>query len=705
MSSTLYSLFMENVFKLVETMVVKHHESAQKINEIVLAKGYQVSDDPSTWKYYLNLAGEYHQSDLDDINIINGGASDYMQIKIASDTGSVNVDFTKTLIDPINGNISIANEYQYGSYYYNELLTKYPDFEELILGILTPIPLSVSINSDDNTILYMGGYYREIITDTFGTRSRFVKQSSDGLQDSNLIEDNETSVIVATESFIINFIEKWHNVDYVKNHNLYVPVLLATLYSKLPGFIVSERLKRAHTPEAHSFLIREYFESNGRLSKYVAELPLKQRLYLYRNLTWLQNNVGARFVFNELVNNVATPCRVPLSRYSLRHNLTHVPEEILPRPTIRREVVNFRQAGSSRDANDINTILIREIPLARDNSYNLANVELEIEEDIKYSQNNRLPTKIVESQMIDYTDLYVYPLSRFLFDMWLYKAANNTYTGAIYVTNPSTGDRLSLTPRNALILALFCYNKGATGNDLVNIPVINAFMVPREVDALNSTFPGLPTAIQLKSKLDSDYITLDICQRLLGSLVVDNTINSSDAFYTETVKIYSEFKRRYVMAVKHLDIDARAQMEFGVSQLYWLNLPCSLSSLSYSQWFAQTGISIGELTPSEYLRLADNIVKLAIGNRESSSDKLGRLQNAVIEIIKHFSSYTVQFISSLNDSNGLVYEPKTIRGSNITTRVNSSGYVPIAKPNLINVAVSNTANYNLGFGSIYQIDE
>lgn len=705
MSSTLYTLFKDSVFELVETMVIKHHDVALRINEIIKAKGYVVDDnDQSTWKYYMNLAGEYHQSDLDEIQYINKTSANKMQIKIASDTGSINVDFTKQLIDPITGNVSIANEYQYGGFYYNELLSNYPEHEELILGILNPIDISIAIAVEDNSILYMGGYFKEITTDLFGTRTMFTKRTFAGRNDKYLIEDNETSVITDTELYVKNFFTHWHNPDYVEHNNLYIPSVLGVLYSKLINYIVSARIKRIQTSEAHSFFIKEFFDSNGYLAKYIPPLPIKQTLYLYRNMGWLQKYVAREESFKALVENLATPCGVPLSGYSLRHNLTHVPENLLPTPVVRREVINFRQAGSSRDSNQLLSILNRELPLARDNYYDLDNVKSKMEERLTYSQGNRLPTKIVDSQMVDFTDVYIYPLSRMLYDMWLYTASTGKYTGVIYVTNPSTGDRISLTPRNAFILAVYCYHKGNSDTELVNIPVTRAFMIPRETTSSNATYPALPTASALKAKVPSEYITEDICNRLIGTLSIASTFASADIFYTEVQKLHNEFKRRYTMAVKHLDIDARAQMEFAISQLYWYDYTIELSTLTYPEWFIQTGISLTDISKADYTSLANNIVKQAIGNRSSNSDALASLQEAVIGIMKHFSSYTTQFITSLNNSNAVVYEAKTLRSGNINSTINSGGNIRINNFSLLDFTVTTEYNVEYDLGTVYDVD-
>lgn len=671
MSSNLYNLYISGIYEIAQTLLYKHDLTAQAVNKGVVEKGYPVNyNDRSTWKYYLNMAGLYHQSDKDIISSNNSNGSPYMQIKIASDTGSIDVDFTESLLNPLTGNITIANEYQYNGYLYNELLTRYPEHEELILGILNPIPLSVSLNAQDGDILYCGGYKRTVVTDALGVRVSFTKLKIDGLNDKQLIEDNEIDIINDVESFIKNYLTRWHNPDYPPHHNLYCAVMTGIIASHIPSVIFNARLKRIHSSETHSFLMREYFESKGRLDKYTSNLPLKERLYLYRNLRNLTHGVGKQESFKAIVDNIATPLRIPLAGYTLRHNLTQVPENILPNPVIRREVINFRQVGTGREAVDIHNLLHREIPIAKDNGFDIDNVELSIEERVQSSGNNRLPTKIVDSQMLDLSDSGVFPLARVIYDLWVYGVFTNTYKGVIYITNPATGDRISLTPKNALILAIFCYSKAYTGNDLVNIPSMSVSMIPRSaINQLFPSFPLLPNSALLKQSINSDYIGLPFCVSMLGQPYEIPLMTSTDQFYREATKIHNEIKRRYTLCVKQLDAKARSRTEYGMSTLYWLNMPVVISNQTYVDWFAQTGISVSGLSPESYVNISTEIIRQISGNRPNNSQLIKEIQDSVIGLLKHFSSYTTQFISSINNASTIVTARRGIRGTNIKEKM------------------------------------
>lgn len=72
MSQTLHQIYQSKAkIVLARTMVVKFHSIAEAINQTLIDQGYTVDvNNPSTWKYYLNMFGEYHQADKDRLRAI-----------------------------------------------------------------------------------------------------------------------------------------------------------------------------------------------------------------------------------------------------------------------------------------------------------------------------------------------------------------------------------------------------------------------------------------------------------------------------------------------------------------------------------------------------------------------------------------------------------------------------------------------------------
>ena len=94
--------YRNEVYTFLQSLTLKYSPLADQINLNLLAKGIDVDeDDPSTWKYYLNLQGKYHPSDT-------------MMTVVSLDTREV-INFT---VENLQTHIRTALAYVPGSAYY-----------------------------------------------------------------------------------------------------------------------------------------------------------------------------------------------------------------------------------------------------------------------------------------------------------------------------------------------------------------------------------------------------------------------------------------------------------------------------------------------------------------------------------------------------------------------------------------------------------
>ena len=112
MSKSLQEIYRGKIFSLAKTIVFKCHYSAVATNRWLEELGYIVDwENLSTWKYYLNLSGEYHQFDHDYLADTGG----YIPVQIAGNNGPISTQFTKELVTGSNADTGTAAEYVYGS--------------------------------------------------------------------------------------------------------------------------------------------------------------------------------------------------------------------------------------------------------------------------------------------------------------------------------------------------------------------------------------------------------------------------------------------------------------------------------------------------------------------------------------------------------------------------------------------------------------
>lgn len=702
MSTILYQYYRSDVIAMACTTIVKHSEVADAMNEDVVLRlmprtpaNKPNPNAPETWKYYKNMAGEYHALDRQDIRLINqelGYAApgvgdnyvlDEMIIFIAGDNGPKLANFN---LSTIGGDVTLANEYRYGTLYYKDLVRRYPEHEHLIVSILNPVPPAISLPANDGDILYCGGYFRQTLTNGLGSRTTFLQRDMEGYSDRGLIEDNESNLLGVLQEWFTGMVARWHNRDYCKTDDLYFPTFLGMLYTLLPATIMNIRLANCHTNMVHSYHVREFLESHGHLAKYIPALPLEQTLFLYRNVRWIEANVGKQETFDLLVDRLATPCGVPLSGYRLRHSLTDMPQQLFPTTMAAQEVINFRQLSNQKDIITVEDLLRKEINAARGNPSSQSDIT-EVADYVRLkaisSPSDDYPTKVIESVMIDLTDRKVYRLSEVLLNHWLFCASRGTYTGTVFYTNPLTGARQHITPKNAAILFFYALNK-SFGQTLEEVPTVRARLIPRSEDFVPSAeFTAKPDLARLKHITNEAYVSDEELNEMFGDHEETYVFTNTKDFYDEAKLIYAQLMNRYYTTVGRGSTDrqtrlavtgaedymGRGQLERAMGEFYWWDVPCVfMTDVPYSTWFALTGVDVSEydaLSDSDsremYRQLALELAKQATGDRKDNNKSLRELQRAVVEIMRQFSSYAVQYVSDIQDIPVAMLDPKPIR--------------------------------------------
>lgn len=672
MSRSVYEIFKTKAFTLAKTIVVKHDESAIEMNNYMqTTQGISVNEnDRWTWRYYLNMAGEYHQADHLDLAQINGNGVGYMTVRIAGPDGPQDVLFTKDLLHGENADYALANEFTYDSRPYKDLLERYPKFESLILGILNPVNIDTAVLAPDHSVLYCGDYFAEPYNDDYSQLIyRILEERITAT--SGLIESQETNLIPRIQEYISNTIFRWNTNEYCAVDNLYWATLLANVYAYLPIKILNIRLDNCMTEMAHSYHITEYLESHGRLGRHVANLPLAQALYLYRNVVYHTKNYGKETTFDTLVDKMLTPNRVPIAGYSAVHDTAEMPGNLYPNAEMARESINFAQVGSSRDLRTVQYVMEKEVPLARDNSRYLEERITETRHIVKRGRFNDLKSKVLESSMMDYTNTERYTLPDTLFNNWIYAACNGHYSGAIYINHPFTGERIQLTPLNALILFYYAAEVGLRDKVPTEIPKLWARWIPILTDSVpeQDNLLPYPTFNRLRAMTSVQRVSDAQLNKLFHHPTPIMQYNSTKAFYREVTKIWNELMRKQKLLYITEDLHARPQLEICMRQFYWIDVECNpnVRDEDYATWLSRQGISFEGLDADDWIGMALDIVVRATGMDTVTRKSLADMQQSLLDIMRHFSSYTVQYLKGITFGS-----PKNTDGKII--RLSDSGY-------------------------------
>jgi hypothetical protein len=621
-ATTQYDVYIAGVIRLAKTMLIKSEAVCDAINNnlaVLFAASngdarYAVNgNNPSTWKYYLNLAGQYHSSDT-------------VMTVISQDTlQTINFTPANLLL-----NTATAAAYVSGSKYYNDLVARYPTQELLIRGVLNPTPTAVSTAAPDGTVVWY---------------------------DPTLVESNEMDLINDINRWVRNYLNRWNIKAYADVDDLYTAGLLGVMYTTLPSIILGLRLKYCHTYQTHSFHITQFLASNGKLDQFVASLTKPQMLWLYRNIQYIQRNPGANATFQSLIANILTARALPLSNWTMRHDLTNTQTTLFPVVEFQRGQLNLALADGGVQTRDVQQMLAAESPLAKDNDVSPDTVA-NMTDTMTYSLSDNLATKVLESSVLDLTDAAPYTLSDCLLNHWVYFAAINKYAAVVQVPNPKTGDTYTLSMSDAFVVYMYAFmvSKGLT---MDTIP----FVWANKVRKLVTPQPAEIMKLIDMSVVDASDLNAMYYDQNQNSVLpaIARTYISISAFNKAIRDIHTAELYQHALFSTQGHLWKRAYMETATLYLY-TDYKCDLGAgQDYPTWFTTRGLDVPTLTTAQLAQLATSILVNATGADLVLVESLGDLLAASLKLMTQLSSYAVQYIGSINASPIKVIERASIR--------------------------------------------
>lgn len=599
MSNVYFDVYRNDTMRLARSVVIKFDACATILNERLAEEGIASDElDPTTWKYYMNMAGEYHSSDT------------MMRVR-SMDTLEV-IDFTK---DNLLLHRATAREYVPGSIYYNGLVRQFPDQVALINGIIYPIDIQRAIDSNDGEILYYDPQY---------------------------VEDNEDNFDFEIQDWVTNFYNRWYNPQYLLSDDLYLQGFLGNMWQQLPLAIMLIRLRNARTRRAHSFFIREWLASHSRLDEFMPYLTKAQQLHLYRDITWYERNVGKESTWNQLVDQILTPRGIPLIWYNIRQNGGKMPEEMRPEAELVKLDVNFPIVSEDNNKATVGEILEREDGLARDNPLVRFDAEAEITEKIISDQYSILPTKILDSEVIDRSTSSVRTHMNVLLNEWLDLSARGKYRAYVQIPNPRSGELMTLSVKDAFIVMLYAYFR-VWDWDIPEIPSCIAYEVLRD---------PLPTLAKLRTYVSPRLVGDNILTAIQDRVYPMTSYISTEQFYLDATRAHRSYLDLWELYSYQEHKDARAMCENAV-KAHYMNRKCRLvrEPTTFDDYLLPQGIDLRDLRQSEYEQLVVDCINIATGANLYKIVTLGEIQRELLRLMKRLSSYPLQYLRNVAYTN------------------------------------------------------
>lgn len=599
LNNSALTAYLSDTISLARSLVIKSEISASVINNrLVKTRGEAAVDfeRPRTWKYYLNISGKYHWSDT--------------MMKVISLDTREEIEFT---VENLEEHTATAKAYKYGTRYYYTLARKYPRQVPLILSILNPVDRDTAIDAEDGTILAW---------------------------DRSLVEIQEDTLLYELEQYIKNFLSRNTVIGYNRTWSYYPGMVVASLYMSLTGKIMNLRLRNCKTERAHTFHMRQYLASHGYLDRFIPYLNLDQMLYLYMNIDRLEKHAGKTETFYELIYWILVIRRIPLSDYTVRQ-LIEFDSGLMPILIAHRTSLGTSDNSAAAEYVDLKTFFEKEVLTQNGNERYYENHLKRITHDLQTSPSSVVLTKDLESAMVDYTNAVPDPLPDVLMRQWAYMACNDLYNVVVNFSNPATGVSYTLLAKDALIYYSYITLRAH------DIPVED---VP---SFLNVKFKRNPRIAleELTSEIPDQFPWLyDTAKKLRNAGPNITRVTSVTQFWEMTYAIYQESMDQWFLKGATHDPLARGVVGKMINRLYGIELIELEKNMTMKQWLTANNLPEYDLKREEALLMTREIFENATGFAVDDTKTLKAIQKALLELFGQLSSYAIQFMREINDS-------------------------------------------------------
>lgn len=641
--------FYSDTFQLARTMVVKIEAIAKRDNEVLEKAGHTVLSDKRTWLYYMNMNGDYHET------------NELMTV-VSLDTGET-IPFTKEVLSK---HLLTYRQYLKGGSLYKRLVENYEGQSILINGILAPIDYSISIPAPNYKIL---SYSK------------------------TLVLWNEEQLIPAVQKWINGNAKNMFENEYHITEDLMMHQMVVDLYAGIIQCIGLTRFQAVKTRHAHDFYIWSHIDSYGEFSIYKNSLNLEQTMWLHDNIDYIMINAGKEFTFDRLVEKLLTLRNIPISSYEMVLNTENQLVDLTPTPQWKRSQLNMNDDKQIVPVYIATEKLIeKEVPMAVDNSL----MTTIFNEEATYKGTNSLhtevPTKVLESEMADYTNRQNDTMMTVVFNQWIYLAGKGAYQVNMAVVNPKDGRLLRLSAGDAFTLWRYI-TRLAHGDELLVIE--DAFY--------HNVMKTLPPSVEELREvgLGEYYITDTVADSIRNQYVDVSVLSSAEELLTYSRAVYGAMWEHKKLYSQYGDIITNAAVKNACSHMYETGLIGLIEDRSYPAFLQKYVLEFDEYSGNELMDFAWVIFKTFTGWDLTNNPSLRSIQSDLIDLMMKLSSYTIQTVKTMDDGTDVIELPSDNRIGDLKYRgkghemVADLTKVQLAQSHALHMYASETLNVKL----------
>lgn len=636
------------IMNFLQTLSIKFTPTIDKLNVMVANAGYPVDyDNPQTWKYYINLSGNYHPIDT--------------VMKVISLDTREEIEFTQAnLVQHVRTRAS----YVPGSSYYDALCQKYPQHTDLIKNILTPVTdIDAAIDATDFTIL---GY------------------------DGSFLESSEEGYLVNGLQKTLNYIKTRGYPSYLASEPYFYPSFWVGVWNALVQSCFALRFEAQRTIYVHSWFIWQYLMSRG-LGDYSDILTREKAMFFYRCFEYLIQNRGKQSNLLILQDKLLGDLSVGLfARDVYLQTFSKADQYKLTPEFVAREISNGNgdESVPALAMSDMNQRLIE----AGDEVDGTAQYVAQMEDTLSATVVNTYPTKILELRPLPRDRKYADFFNVFAMDTLVALINSGKYSVAVELFVAENSETVILSAKDALVLLYYCIHRMSYETP-VNIP--NSY-------TSRTAFREQPLPIPPTFKWSGftyntkTYVDLPKWQDKATYPKPSFTIATN---FSEMVSsMFLNSLDLVLLSRSTSDLVELTAMQKVIESLVWqANFPIDLcEEKTYDEWFGKHFDvykhfieSFETLTnpQQKYSDLADQILTgllpvtktmQAYGNFSISEQGYGRLKDLFISLC----SYNVTFLNTTRDVYQFFYVDEMALGTLSRSKFNQTAVPPSEKMDL-----------------------
>lgn len=545
--------------RLVRSILIKSSHQAIMINKHII-KTYganAVLDDINTWRYYLNLNGQYHATNEPmELYVLELN-------EIRPLTKELLVTYKKTKAELATFTDTFIN-----------LVKKYPTNELLIRGMISPTDVETASNTVDGHILYYSDLY---------------------------IEPSEIDLINKLSKYIEAVYYRWFNEMYIDVSNYYVATFLAFLYSTIGNKIDSIRFENIHTHRVARHHLDHFFQSN--LDIDITYMNHKSKLWLYQNLRTAMINAGKDETLEQIINNVLTPNGIGVGKLILRKTRPILNTENLlihNKPSVNLDKITQLVVEPKNDLYYSDGLTIPEIinmevsnKYIHDSVYDDINSIVDVV-TTRLRDNNEInsDTKVLHLLGKEDRDILPFPRVNMVLDTLFYMSINSINDYSVTYLDENTNTTYTIGFNQAIrLLGYYLLSVGGLSNTSFTIAT-NAIVKKNYIDTANLMLDDLtnkeyidllneyrPTLFN--TNFNTDY-TVDYINDSIKYFIVDWIIKSSltNQVSIGNMLVLDKYNHNDMMTINVNNIVTELGIVIPTNYDYILSIKSLISSLT-----------------------------------------------------------------------------------------------------------------------------